>query len=100
MVNLPVLDQRNRKDALRRNNGRKEKKKMEELNIDIGRRIQSQLCNDCKETLGNKIKKRHLLAAATPWGIKKLFRRIEKHSCNDCQAMIFRARCEHDARRQ
>jgi len=61
---------------------------MNEIDINVGRRIQDQLCDDCALVLKDKIKKRHLLAAMTPWGIKKLFDRIERFSCEECRQMI------------
>lgn len=70
------------------------RKKMRELNLDLGRSLQKDLCLACHERLQQLITRTHVLRAVTPKGYKKLVTLIEDNVCDSCRLKIWRMGAE------
>jgi hypothetical protein len=59
-----------------------------DLDITVGRDLTDQLCIECRERLRTAVRRRDIMMAVTPGGLKRLARIIQENSCPSCRELI------------
>lgn len=63
---------------------------MTKLNMEIGREMTKNLCEECRQKLETVITEKDIKSCLkNPFGYKRLVVKIEDNTCNDCRRKIW-----------